>query len=94
MCFCVQYAFLVTSLVQFAGGVVVFFGLLTSPKEVGKRGRGGVCCNVTATRTKVAKSNPFKFWLCVCRKEQKCCEALSLEMSHQSVALGVAVIFI
>ncbi|KAA8580052.1 hypothetical protein FQN60_005587 [Etheostoma spectabile] len=29
------YAFLVTSMVQFAGGVVVFFGLLTSPKEVG-----------------------------------------------------------
>lgn len=32
----VQYAFLVTSVVQFAGGVVVFFGLLVSPKEVGK----------------------------------------------------------
>lgn len=31
-----QYAFLVTSVVQFAGGVVVFFGLLTSPKEIGK----------------------------------------------------------
>lgn len=31
-----QYAFLVTSVVQFAGGVVVFFGLLVSPKEVGK----------------------------------------------------------
>uniref|UniRef100_A0A672Z4T3 Sugar phosphate exchanger 3 n=1 Tax=Sphaeramia orbicularis TaxID=375764 RepID=A0A672Z4T3_9TELE len=31
-----EYAFLVTSVVQFAGGVVVFFGLLTSPKEVGK----------------------------------------------------------
>ncbi|KAG7455805.1 hypothetical protein MATL_G00244910 [Megalops atlanticus] len=30
-----SYAFLVTSTVQFAGGVVVFFGLLTSPKEVG-----------------------------------------------------------
>ncbi|KAG7255811.1 hypothetical protein CRUP_012845, partial [Coryphaenoides rupestris] len=29
-----EYAFLVTSVVQFAGGVVVFFGLLTSPKEV------------------------------------------------------------
>lgn len=25
-----------TSVVQFAGGVVVFFGLLTSPKEVGE----------------------------------------------------------
>lgn len=35
----VQYAFLVTSVVQFAGGVVVFFGLLTSPKEVGKDSR-------------------------------------------------------
>lgn len=34
-----QYAFLVTSVVQFAGGVVVFFGLLTSPKEVGKHCR-------------------------------------------------------
>lgn len=33
---CFQYAFLVTSVVQFAGGVVVFFGLLTSPKEVGE----------------------------------------------------------
>uniref|UniRef100_A0A667ZXT5 Sugar phosphate exchanger 3 n=1 Tax=Myripristis murdjan TaxID=586833 RepID=A0A667ZXT5_9TELE len=31
-----EYAFLVTSVVQFAGGVVVYFGLLTSPKEVGK----------------------------------------------------------
>ncbi|XP_018585562.1 sugar phosphate exchanger 3 [Scleropages formosus] len=30
-----EYAFLVTSAVQFAGGVVVFFGLLSSPKEVG-----------------------------------------------------------
>ncbi|KAF7658474.1 hypothetical protein LDENG_00012370 [Lucifuga dentata] len=30
-----EYAFLVTSVVQFAGGVVVFFGLLISPKEVG-----------------------------------------------------------
>uniref|UniRef100_A0A8C2XVE3 Sugar phosphate exchanger 3 n=1 Tax=Cyclopterus lumpus TaxID=8103 RepID=A0A8C2XVE3_CYCLU len=30
-----EYAFLVTSVAQFAGGVVVFFGLLTSPKEVG-----------------------------------------------------------
>ncbi|XP_061922661.1 LOW QUALITY PROTEIN: sugar phosphate exchanger 3-like [Entelurus aequoreus] len=29
-----EYTFLVTSVVQFAGGVVVFFGLLTSPKEV------------------------------------------------------------
>lgn len=36
MCCSVQYAFLVTSVVQFAGGIVVFFGLLTSPKEVGK----------------------------------------------------------
>uniref|UniRef100_A0A8B9BKN2 Sugar phosphate exchanger 3 n=1 Tax=Anser brachyrhynchus TaxID=132585 RepID=A0A8B9BKN2_9AVES len=30
-----HYAFLVTASVQFAGGVIVFFGLLTSPKEVG-----------------------------------------------------------
>lgn len=30
-----EYAFLVTSVVQFAGGIMVFFGLLTSPKEVG-----------------------------------------------------------
>src|SRR4029434_9566084 len=33
---CEQYVFLVTSAVQFAGGVVVFFGLLSSPKEVGE----------------------------------------------------------
>ncbi|XP_051976982.1 sugar phosphate exchanger 3 isoform X1 [Xyrauchen texanus] len=31
-----EYAFLVTSVVQFAGGVVVFFGLLASPKEIGQ----------------------------------------------------------
>lgn len=36
LCFAAQYAFLVTSVVQLAGGVVVFFGLLVSPKEVGK----------------------------------------------------------
>ncbi|XP_019738646.1 sugar phosphate exchanger 3 isoform X2 [Hippocampus comes] len=30
-----EYAFLVTSVVQFAGGIVLFFGLLTSPHEVG-----------------------------------------------------------
>ncbi|KAL8222090.1 UNVERIFIED_CONTAM: hypothetical protein K2H54_074910, partial [Gekko kuhli] len=30
-----EYAFLVTASVQFAGGVIVFFGLVTSPKEVG-----------------------------------------------------------
>uniref|UniRef100_H3DMF8 Sugar phosphate exchanger 3 n=1 Tax=Tetraodon nigroviridis TaxID=99883 RepID=H3DMF8_TETNG len=30
-----EYAFLVTAVVQLAGGVVVFFGLLVSPKEVG-----------------------------------------------------------
>ncbi|XP_025054703.1 sugar phosphate exchanger 3 isoform X1 [Alligator sinensis] len=30
-----EYAFLVTTSVQFAGGGVVFFGLITSPKEVG-----------------------------------------------------------
>jgi len=34
--FYLQYAFLVTASVQFAGGVIVFFGLLTSPKEVGE----------------------------------------------------------
>ncbi|TRY67973.1 hypothetical protein DNTS_006122 [Danionella cerebrum] len=33
-----EYAFLVTSVVQFAGGVVVFFGLLISPKEIGLNG--------------------------------------------------------
>uniref|UniRef100_A0A4W3H5U6 Sugar phosphate exchanger 3 n=1 Tax=Callorhinchus milii TaxID=7868 RepID=A0A4W3H5U6_CALMI len=31
-----EYAFLVTNALLFAGGVVVFFGLLSSPKEVGK----------------------------------------------------------
>uniref|UniRef100_A0A673YE42 Sugar phosphate exchanger 3 n=1 Tax=Salmo trutta TaxID=8032 RepID=A0A673YE42_SALTR len=35
-----EYAFLVTSVLQFAGGVVVFFGLLTSPKEVGEYWEG------------------------------------------------------
>ncbi|XP_058047233.1 sugar phosphate exchanger 3 [Ahaetulla prasina] len=30
-----EYAFLVTASVQFAGGVIVFFGLVLSPKEVG-----------------------------------------------------------
>ncbi|EMP24000.1 Sugar phosphate exchanger 3 [Chelonia mydas] len=30
-----EYAFLVTASVQFAGGIIVFFGLLISPKEVG-----------------------------------------------------------
>ncbi|XP_038609720.1 sugar phosphate exchanger 3 [Tachyglossus aculeatus] len=30
-----EYAFLVTAAVQFVGGIVVFFGLLTSPKEIG-----------------------------------------------------------
>ncbi|XP_076422569.1 sugar phosphate exchanger 3 isoform X2 [Peromyscus maniculatus bairdii] len=29
------YAFLVTATVQFAGGVVIFFGLLVSPEEIG-----------------------------------------------------------
>ena len=31
-----QFAFLVTSTVLFAGGIVVFFGLVSSPKELGK----------------------------------------------------------
>ncbi|XP_051911160.1 sugar phosphate exchanger 3 [Hippocampus zosterae] len=35
-----EYAFLVTSVVQFAGGIVLFFGLLTSPQEIGL---GGDC---------------------------------------------------
>lgn len=30
-----EYAFLVTACVQFAGGVIIFFGLVTSPKELG-----------------------------------------------------------
>ncbi|XP_037060192.1 sugar phosphate exchanger 3-like, partial [Peromyscus leucopus] len=30
-----EYAFLVTATVQFAGGVVIFFGLLVSPEEIG-----------------------------------------------------------
>ncbi|KAM9650478.1 sugar phosphate exchanger 3 isoform 1-T3 [Trichechus inunguis] len=33
-----EYAFLVTASVQFAGGVVVFFGLLVSPEEIGLPG--------------------------------------------------------
>uniref|UniRef100_A0A2I3LPF1 Solute carrier family 37 member 3 n=1 Tax=Papio anubis TaxID=9555 RepID=A0A2I3LPF1_PAPAN len=31
-----EYAFLVTASVQFAGGIVIFFGLLVSPEEIGK----------------------------------------------------------
>uniref|UniRef100_A0A8C6GCW4 Sugar phosphate exchanger 3 n=1 Tax=Mus spicilegus TaxID=10103 RepID=A0A8C6GCW4_MUSSI len=30
-----EYAFLVTASVQFAGGIVIFFGLLVSPEEIG-----------------------------------------------------------
>lgn len=101
MCFCVQYAFLVTSVVQFAGGVVVFFGLLTSPKEVGKWGRGGdwgvVDCNVTATRNKVAKSNPLNcgyVFVGLGKSKSVVNRFLSLEMSRHSVAPGVAVIYL
>lgn len=30
-----EYAFLVTASVQFAGGIIIFFGLLVSPEEIG-----------------------------------------------------------
>ncbi|XP_013360446.1 PREDICTED: sugar phosphate exchanger 3 isoform X3 [Chinchilla lanigera] len=33
-----EYAFLVTASVQFAGGIVIFFGLLVSPEEIGLLG--------------------------------------------------------
>ncbi|XP_073918203.1 sugar phosphate exchanger 3 isoform X4 [Castor canadensis] len=33
-----EYAFLVTASVQFAGGIVIFFGLLVSPEEIGLPG--------------------------------------------------------
>uniref|UniRef100_A0A5G2QM59 Solute carrier family 37 member 3 n=1 Tax=Sus scrofa TaxID=9823 RepID=A0A5G2QM59_PIG len=33
-----EYAFLVTAAVQFAGGIVIFFGLLVSPEELGLPG--------------------------------------------------------
>ncbi|XP_057588008.1 sugar phosphate exchanger 3 isoform X3 [Hippopotamus amphibius kiboko] len=33
-----EYAFLVTAAVQFAGGIIVFFGLLVSPEEIGLSG--------------------------------------------------------
>uniref|UniRef100_A0A8C8Z127 Sugar phosphate exchanger 3 n=1 Tax=Prolemur simus TaxID=1328070 RepID=A0A8C8Z127_PROSS len=33
-----EYAFLVTASVQFAGGIVIFFGLLVSPEEIGLSG--------------------------------------------------------
>uniref|UniRef100_A0A8C5HUF5 Sugar phosphate exchanger 3 n=1 Tax=Gouania willdenowi TaxID=441366 RepID=A0A8C5HUF5_GOUWI len=46
-----EYAFLVTSVVQFAGGVVVFFGLLTSPKEVGLDVESGTGLNPVETDT-------------------------------------------
>ncbi|KAM8974428.1 sugar phosphate exchanger 3 [Pelodytes ibericus] len=35
-----EYAFLVTASVQFAGGLIIFFGLVTSPKELGLSGAG------------------------------------------------------
>jgi hypothetical protein len=31
-----QYAFMTTGTMLFAGGVVVFFGLVSSPREVGE----------------------------------------------------------
>ncbi|KAK2498777.1 hypothetical protein MC885_008052 [Smutsia gigantea] len=31
------YAFLVTAAVQFAGGIIIFFGLLVSPEEIGEK---------------------------------------------------------
>lgn len=34
-----QYAFLVTAAVQFAGGIIIFFGLLVSPEEIGEEKR-------------------------------------------------------
>lgn len=36
-----EYAFLVTASVQFAGGIVIFFGLLVSPEEIGLPGIEG-----------------------------------------------------
>ncbi|XP_016060589.1 PREDICTED: sugar phosphate exchanger 3 isoform X2 [Miniopterus natalensis] len=33
-----EYAFLVTAAVQFAGGIIIFFGLLVSPEEIGLPG--------------------------------------------------------
>ncbi|KFO30126.1 Sugar phosphate exchanger 3 [Fukomys damarensis] len=36
-----KYAFLVTASVQFAGGIVIFFGLLVSPEEIGLPGIEG-----------------------------------------------------
>ncbi|XP_075862772.1 sugar phosphate exchanger 3 isoform X2 [Microcebus murinus] len=33
-----EYAFLVTASVQFAGGIIIFFGLLVSPEEIGLSG--------------------------------------------------------
>lgn len=35
-CPLLQYAFLVTAAVQLAGGIVIFFGLLVSPEEIGE----------------------------------------------------------
>eukprot|EP00069_Balaena_mysticetus_P003640 bmy_04334T0 len=32
-----EYAFLVTAAVQFAGGIIIFFGLLVSPEEIGEK---------------------------------------------------------
>lgn len=34
-----EYAFLVTAAAQFAGGIIIFFGLLVSPEEIGEEKR-------------------------------------------------------
>lgn len=58
-------------------------------------GRGG--CNVTATRNKVAKSNPLNccyVFVGLGKRKSVVNRFLSLEMSHHSVAPGVAVIYL
>ncbi|XP_048356995.1 sugar phosphate exchanger 3 [Sphaerodactylus townsendi] len=57
-----EYAFLVTASVQFAGGVIVFFGLVTSPKEVGlpegdEEGDGGGAAEEDANEPLMAGSD-------------------------------------
>lgn len=58
-------------------------------------GRGG--CNVTATRNKVAKSNPLNsgyVFVGLGKSKSVVNRFLSLEMSRHSVAPGVAVIYL
>lgn len=75
-----QYAFLVTAAVQFAGGIIIFFGLLVSPEEIGERS----CFSTQIVLLTRAKRNPRleqprsfslgELWAPFSKlKEQSCC---------------------